>query len=39
VGLWSNADPEVWMGPTLVGRLGPKDDLAELARNALARLT
>lgn len=31
-GLWSDADPEVWFGTTLVGHLGPDDDVAQLTR-------
>ena len=39
VGLWSAADPEIWMGSTFIGRLGPEGDIAELARRAMAELT
>ena len=37
-GVWSDADPEVWMGSTLVGRLGPDGDAAQLARQAMEQL-
>jgi hypothetical protein len=39
VGLWSDADPEIWMGHIFVGRLGPEGDIAELTRLAMAELT
>jgi hypothetical protein len=34
-GLWSDADPEVWLGTTLVGHLGPGGDVAQLARQVM----
>ncbi|MGO8996522.1 MAG: hypothetical protein ACLQVI_24675 [Polyangiaceae bacterium] len=33
-GIWSEADPEVWSGATLVARLGRDGDIAQLARMA-----
>ena len=38
LGLWSGADPEVWKGEALVGRLRPEGDIAELAHRAIATL-
>ncbi len=37
-GVWSSADPEVWIGVTFVGRLGPGGDIAQLAHRAIERL-
>jgi hypothetical protein len=37
-GVWSNADPEVWIGVTFVGRLGPGGDIAQLAHLAIEDL-
>lgn len=34
-GLWSDADPEVWFGTTLVGHLEPGGDVAQLARRVM----
>jgi hypothetical protein len=38
VGLWSDADPELWVGHTFVGRLGRGGDIARLARQAMEDL-
>ncbi len=37
-GVWSDADPEVWLGSTFVGRLGRGGDIAQLTREAMADL-
>ncbi len=37
-GVWSDADPEVWIEGTFVGRLGRDGDAAPLARDALVQL-
>jgi hypothetical protein len=37
-GVWSNSDPEVWIGVTFVGRLGLGGDIAELAHLAIEDL-
>jgi hypothetical protein len=37
-GVWSNADPEVWMDENLVGRLGRDGDIAQLVRRAMDSL-
>jgi hypothetical protein len=34
-GLWSEADPEVWLGVTLVGHLARGGDAAQLARRIM----
>ncbi len=39
VGVWSDSDPEVWVGGTFVGRLGRGGDIAQLARQALDELS
>jgi hypothetical protein len=37
-GVWSDADPEVWIEGSFVGRLGRDGDAAPLARDALVQL-
>jgi hypothetical protein len=37
-GVWSTADPEVWMGESFVGRLGRDGDIAQLASRAMDSL-
>jgi hypothetical protein len=37
-GVWSDADPEVWIGATFVGRLSRGGDIAQLARLAMDNL-
>ena len=37
-GVWSDADPEVWLGGTFVGRLERGGDIAQLTREAMADL-
>jgi hypothetical protein len=34
-GVWSDADPKVWMGAALVGRLERGGDVSRLARKAM----
>ncbi len=38
-GVWSDADPEVWVSATLVGRLARGGDIAQLAHLAMEDLT
>jgi hypothetical protein len=37
-GVWSEADPEVWIEGTFIGRLQRDGDVAQLAREAVVRL-
>jgi hypothetical protein len=37
-GVWSDADPEVWIEGSFVGRLSPEGDVERLAREALVQL-
>jgi hypothetical protein len=37
-GVWSDADPEVWIEGSFVGRLGRNVDAGLLARDALVQL-
>lgn len=37
-GVWSNADPEIWIGNFLVGRLDSGGDVAQLVGRAIDEL-